>query len=143
MTSRTIIDHYRSRLEKLRLAEETTASSYVNKFLICSSKLEKKREGYTAATKRHKFLDKINDNNYDVVKQQLQGDTSIDFDTCVKRIRSREQDLPTDKKTEEKACAQRFVRKGGGMSIPTRATVPKESMAYQKKRSHQSWVYDS
>ena len=42
-TSRTIIDHYRSRLEGLILTEETTASSYVNKFLICSSKLEKKR----------------------------------------------------------------------------------------------------
>ena len=52
-TSRNIIDHYRSRLEGLRLTEEKTASYYVNKFLICSSKLEKKREGYTAATKRH------------------------------------------------------------------------------------------
>ena len=29
-TSRTIIDHYRSRLEELKLTEETTASSYVN-----------------------------------------------------------------------------------------------------------------
>ena len=38
-TSRTIIDHYRSQLEVLRLTEETTASSYVNEFLICSSKL--------------------------------------------------------------------------------------------------------
>ena len=95
-TSRAIIDHYRSRLEGLRLTEETTASSYVNEFLICSSKLEKKREGYTAATKRHKFLDQIKDNNYNVVKQQLRGDTSIDFDTCVKRIRSHKQDLSTD-----------------------------------------------
>ena len=33
-TSRTIIDHYRSRLEGLRLTEETIASSYVNEFLI-------------------------------------------------------------------------------------------------------------
>ena len=57
VTRRTIIDHYRSRLEGLKLTEETTASSYVNEFLICSSKLEKKREGYTAATKRHKLLD--------------------------------------------------------------------------------------
>ena len=57
--SRTIIDHYNSRLEGLRLTEETTTSSYVNEFLICSSRIEKKREGYTAATKRHKFLDQI------------------------------------------------------------------------------------
>ena len=77
---------------------------------------EQKREGYTAATKRHKFLDQIKDNDYDVVKQQLQGDTSIDFDTCVKRIRSREQDLSTDEKTEEKGRARRFVRKGGNVN---------------------------
>ena len=43
VTSRTIINHYRSRLEGIMLTEETTASSYVNEFLICSSKLEKKR----------------------------------------------------------------------------------------------------
>ena len=55
-------------MEELQLTEETTASSYVNDFLICSSKLEKKREAYTAATKRHKFLDQIKDDDYDVVK---------------------------------------------------------------------------
>ena len=85
-TSRTIIDHYRYRLKGIKLTEETTASSYVNEFLICSSKLEKKREGYTAATKQHNFLDQIKDDYYDVVKQQQQGDTSIDFDTCVNSI---------------------------------------------------------
>ena len=92
--------------------EETTESSYVNEFLICSSKFEKKREGYTAATKRHKFLYQIKYDDYDVVKQKLQGDTSINFDTCVKRIRSRKQDMSTDEKTEEKGRAQIFVRKG-------------------------------
>ena len=115
-TSRTIIDHYRSRLQGLKLTKETTASSYVNEFLICSSKLEKKREGYIAATKRHKFLDQIKDDDYDVVKQQLQGDMFINFDTSVKRIRSHEQDLPTDEKTKEKGRARRFVRKGGNVN---------------------------
>ena len=115
-TSRTIIDHYRSRMEGLRLMEETTTSSYVNDFLICSSKLEKKREGYNAATKRHTSLDQIKDNDYDIVKQQLQGDTSIDFDTCVERIISLKQDLSTDEKTEEKGRARRFVRKGGNVN---------------------------
>ena len=115
-TSQTIIDHYLSRLEGIKLTEETTASFYVNEFLICSSKLEKKREGYTAATKRHKFLDQIKDDDYDVVKQKLQGDTSIDFGACVKRIRSREQYLSTDEKLEENGHAQRFVKKGGNVS---------------------------
>ena len=125
-TSRTIIDHYRSRLEGLKLTEETTASSYVNEFLICSSKLEKKREGYTAATKRHKFLNKIKNKDYDVVKQQLQGDTSIDFDTCVKRIRSREQDLSIDEKTEEEGRSRRFLRKGRNVN-------PKKSDGVKRK----------
>ena len=31
------------------------------------------------------------------------------------------------------------LREKGGMSIPTRAKVPKESTTYQKERSHQSW----
>ena len=111
-TSQTIIDHYRSRLEGLKLTEETTPSSYVNEFLIFSSKIEKKMEGYTATTKRHKFLDQIKDDDYNVVKQQLQGDTSIDFDACVKRIRSRKQDLSTDERTEEKGRARRFLKTG-------------------------------
>ena len=50
------------------------------------------------------------------MKQQLQGDTSIDFDTCLKRIRSRKQYLSTDEKTKEKGRAQRFVRKGGNVN---------------------------
>ena len=107
-TSRTIIDHYRYRLEGIRLTEETTPYSCVNEFLICSSKLEKMREGYTAATKRHKFLYQIKDDDYNVVKQKLQGYKSIDFDTYIKRIRSRKQDLSTDKKIEEKGRAQRL-----------------------------------
>ena len=115
-TSRTIIDHYRLRLEGIKLTEETTASSYVNKFLIFSSKIEKKREGYTATTKRHKFLDQIKDDKYNVVKQQLQGDTSIDFDAYVKRIRSREQDISTDEKLEENGRARRFVKKEGNVN---------------------------
>ena len=56
------------------------------------------------------------DNDYNVVKQCLQGNASINFDTCVKRIRSREQDLSTEKKQEEKGCARRFVKKGGNFS---------------------------
>ena len=66
--------------------------------------------------KRHKFLYQIKDNDYDVVKQQLQGDTSIDFDTCLKRVRSHKQYLSTDEKTKEKGRARRFVRKGGNVN---------------------------
>ena len=50
------------------------------------------------------------------MKQQLGVDKSIDFEACVKRIRSREPDLSTDDKTEEKGCARRFVREGGNVN---------------------------
>ena len=56
-TSRFIIDHYRNKLESLRLDSSTEASTYVNDFIICSHKLEAKSEGYTAKTKPQKFLD--------------------------------------------------------------------------------------
>ena len=62
------------------------------------------------------MLDQIKDDDYDFVKQQLQGDKSINFDTSLKRIRSHKQDLSTDKKTEENGLAQRFVRKGGNVN---------------------------
>ena len=41
---------------------------------------------------------------------------SIDFNTFVKRIRSRKQDLSTDEKTEEKGRARKFVRKWGNVN---------------------------
>jgi hypothetical protein len=87
-TSRTIIDHYRNKLESLRLDGSTEASAYVNTFIICSQKLEDKSEGYTSLTKRQKFLDQITDEEYDVSKQWLAGDETKTFHDCVKKIRS-------------------------------------------------------
>ena len=66
--SRTIIDHYQNKIETLMLTEANTASNYINNFLICAEKLEKKKEGYTIETKRHKFLDQIKDDEYNIIK---------------------------------------------------------------------------
>jgi hypothetical protein len=51
------------------------------------------------------FLEKITDNEYDVVIQQLKGETTLTFDQCVSRIRTREQELEscTNKATKAKA----------------------------------------
>jgi hypothetical protein len=92
-TSRTIIDHYRNKLESLRLSDTSKASSYVNDFIICCQKLDAKNEGYTAETKRQRFLDQIVDGSYDVAKQQLAGDLTIDFHGCFQHIRNSKQDL--------------------------------------------------
>jgi hypothetical protein len=67
-TSGSIINHYRKKLEGLKLSANTTASEYVNVFQICCQKLEAKNEGYTMDTKRQIFLDKILDDHCDVIK---------------------------------------------------------------------------
>jgi len=91
--SRTLIDHYRNRLNELQLSNKVKANEYINTFILCSRKLEDKHEGYTEATKQTKFLDQIEDEDYDVCVQNLRGDTNKTFDECVQRIWSREQEL--------------------------------------------------
>jgi hypothetical protein len=86
-TNQSIIDHYRKKLEGLKLGANTTASEYVNVFQICCQKLmEAKNEGYTTDTKRQRFLDQILDNDYNVVNQNLQGNSDLAFEDCVRRI---------------------------------------------------------
>lgn len=69
--SRTVIDHYRNKLSSLKLTQTSEANNYINDFILCSSKLEAKNEGYTAETKLTKFLDGIEDDDYDVAVQNL------------------------------------------------------------------------
>jgi hypothetical protein len=93
-TIQSIIDHYRKKMEGLKLDPNTTASEYINVFQICCQKLEaKNKQGYTTDTKRQRFLDQMLDDDYDVVKQNLQDNSVMAFNDCVKRIRQREQDL--------------------------------------------------
>ena len=45
--SRTIIDNYQTKLEKLCLDDDMKESRYANSFIIYSKNLEEKNEGYT------------------------------------------------------------------------------------------------
>jgi hypothetical protein len=110
--SRTIIEHYRMKLQELQLDDRTTATTFINDFIICSQKLEKRNEGNTAETKRHKFLDKIRDDDYDVVTPQLKGETALTFDQCVSRIRTRKQELESSTNKATKAKSRRTSKKG-------------------------------
>jgi hypothetical protein len=85
-TSQSIIDHYWKKLEGLKLDASTTTSEYVYVFQICCQKVEAKNEGYTTDTKRKRFLDQILDNNYNFVKQNLQGYSDLAFEDCVKLV---------------------------------------------------------
>jgi hypothetical protein len=95
-TSRSIINHYQKKLEGLNLGANTTASEYVNVFQICCQKLEAKNKGYMTDTKRRRFLDQILDNDYNVDKQNLQGNSDLAFEDCVRRIQQQEEDLQID-----------------------------------------------
>ena len=114
-TSTTIIDHYRNKLQSLRLDDETTASEYVNEFIICCQKLEARNEGMTEATKRTELLNSIVNDDYDVMKQQLIGDSSKDFRDCVTRIRAREQEILS---AETKEGLVKKVRRNRSSSGP-------------------------
>jgi hypothetical protein len=126
-TSRTIIDHYWNKLESLRLSKTSQASTYVNDFIICCQKLDAKNEGYTTEMKRQRFLHQIVDDSYDVAKQQLAGDLTIDFHGCFQRVRNRKQDL-LKAKGEALKKARRFKKNEESDSEPKKegssATIP-------------------
>ncbi len=110
-TSRTIIDHYRKKLESLRLDDATKASEYVNVFIQCCQKLEAKDEGPSKATKMKMFLDKIVDDDYNVVKQNLQHRHDAEFEDCVAAVRAREQIIMQEGSLESGKRARRFINK--------------------------------
>ena len=123
-TSRTIIDHYQKKLDGLRLDESTRASEYVNQFIICCQKLEAKDEGPTKATKIKLFLDKITDEDYNVVKQNLQHKGDASFDDCVMAVRAREQILIQEGDKETFKRARRMQDNGGSSGKGKSGSIP-------------------
>jgi hypothetical protein len=96
-TSQSIINHYQKELEGLKLDANTTPSEYVNVLQICCQKVEAKNKGYTTATERQGFLDQILYDHYNVVIQNLQGNSDLALDDCcIRCIRQREQVLQID-----------------------------------------------
>lgn len=70
--AQVVITHYSAKLERSKLNESTTATSYINKFNLCCRKLESWREGFSENTKKTKFLLNILDLDYSVVWQNLE-----------------------------------------------------------------------
>jgi hypothetical protein len=62
-----IIEHYCTKLQDFQLDKKKVAISYINDFIIWCQKLEKRNEGNMAETKRHKFLEKIMDDDCDII----------------------------------------------------------------------------
>ena len=67
------------KVRKLYLDDDTTAIKYVNECIIRSKKTEDRGEGAMATTKIDKFLEKITDEEYNVVVQSSQ---MISIKTC-------------------------------------------------------------
>jgi hypothetical protein len=79
-TSHTIIEHYRMALQELQLDENIFTKIIMNGFIICCQKLELKYEEDMVEAKRHTFLEKEADDDYDVVHQALKGDSMNTFE---------------------------------------------------------------
>ena len=121
--SRTVIDYYRNKLNALKLTQTSEANDYINDYILCSSKLEAKNEGYTAETKLTKFLDGIEDDDYDVAVQNLRSDSSKTFHDAVLRIRTREQELLKSQR-DATAKARRASNKNAGTATSRPASSP-------------------
>jgi hypothetical protein len=111
--SETIVTHYRTKLDNLRLNSDGDPNKYINEFIHCSSKLEARKEGYTAKTQLAKFLGGIRDEDYDVTVQNLRADKATTFQSAIERIRQREQEIE-QLEMETTSKARRAVRSNGG-----------------------------
>jgi hypothetical protein len=117
--SRTVIDYYRNKLNALKLTQTSEANDYINDYILCSSKLEAKNEGYTAETKLTKFLDGIEDDDYDVAVQNLRSDSSKTFHDAVLRIRTREQELLKSQRDATSKARRATTSKSGTTQRPS------------------------
>ena len=91
--SRIALEDTRNKLLGLCLDEDITATTYINRFIKYSKKLEDHNEGYSKETKMDMFLRGITDDDYDVCRQNLRSGTGTTFDQCVVAVRKREQEL--------------------------------------------------
>jgi hypothetical protein len=123
--SRTVIDYYRNKLNALKLTQTSEANDYINNYILCSSKLEAKNEGYTAETKLTKFLDGIEDDDYDVAVQNLRSDSTKNFHDAVLRIRTREQELLKSQRDATSKARRATSTKSGTTSRPSSSASDK------------------
>ena len=130
--SRTIVKHHQQVLDELRLDEQNTATSYINDFIVSSQELEERGEGMTSATKRESFLAGITDPDYDVIVQQLSGDEHATFESCVNKIREREQRLLIGA-SQTAAKRARRGRQDESYESSTTTTKPKVSIPFFPK----------
>jgi hypothetical protein len=138
--SRTVIDHYRNKLNSLKLTQTSEANDYINDYILCSLKLETKHKGYTAEAKLTKFLDGIEDDDYDVAVQSLRSDKTKTFQDTVLRIRTREQELLKSQR-DATSKARRATSSGSG----TKSTSANKSSTVSEKQipSIPNWILRS
>ena len=121
-TSRALIDHHQKILSDLRCNKNMEAFDYINNWIMSTMQLEELGEGMTEGTKKTRFLDGIDDDDYKHLKLSLLAEPSKTFDDCVNAIRMREQDLmrsgerESDNLLSSSSKARRGAADGGGPS---------------------------
>lgn len=68
-TSRSIIDHYYTKLKGLQLEKKNEANKYVSDLILCCQKLDSKSKGHTSKTNCQQLINQITSSNYIIVKQ--------------------------------------------------------------------------
>ena len=107
-----IVQHYQSRLRKISLNEDTTATEFINEFHLCCQNLDKHKEGYSEKSKTRLFLDLIESDEYEIVKTFIETQIStVTFDTVVKTIRAHE--LSLSRSSDKKATISATSRRAG------------------------------
>ena len=87
------LESLRSKLDSLKLHNGTTASQYVNKFLMWQMELDKiPGEGYSESHAVYLFLKNIMDPDYDTTVTYLRNN-GLDLSECINTIWKAERDL--------------------------------------------------
>ena len=86
----TMVAHYEGKLDDLMLDNDSTATQFINSFELYVRKLEKLEAEWTDDKKCREFKDRVSDqSDYDTEVRTHSGD----YDSLVRAIRKREQDL--------------------------------------------------
>lgn len=127
----------RAKLEGLKLHSGTTASQFVNKFLMWHMELDKiPGEGYSSSHAVYLFLKNIVDKDYDSTVTFLRNNGS-NLNDCINALRKAERDL--SQKRSERRKMRQFVRRAKSAELESsdEEEYEKPSSRKRRKKNHE------
>lgn len=122
----------RAKLEDLKLHSGTTASQFVNKFLMWHMELDKiPGEGYSASHAVYLFLKNIIDKDYETTVTYLRNSAS-DLNECINALRKAERDL--SQKRSERRKLRQFVRRAKSVDLESSDDDEEENTPRKRRK---------